>query len=158
MAESIPWVRVIALGTSTASDDGAAIAAAQQLRTMPNVELVIAGRPGARLLDLLDPDMPTLLLEVVELGAACGNLLEVPLSELAHASVDAKPIASHGPGAAEALAIAHAQGRELPRGIFLGIGGRQFELGGDRSPEVEQAIEDLVMAARGAIEALQQID
>lgn len=150
-------VRVIALGHELASDDGAALVAARRLSDEPGVELVLAGRPGAGLLDLLDPSVPTLLLDVVRLGAAAGAVVEVRLEDLPDASVDAKPLSSHGLGAAEALRLAGALGRALPPGIFLGIGGRRFEPGAVIDPEVEAGIDDLVTAARAAIAALRGV-
>ena len=147
-------VRVIALGHELASDDGAALLAARRLKGEPGVELVLAGRPGAGLLDLLDPDVPTVLLDVVRLGAAAGSLVELRIEDLAMASIDAKPLSSHGFGAAEAFKLAAALDRRLPPGIFLGIGGRRFEPGTALDPEVEAGIDDLVTATRAAIEAL----
>jgi hydrogenase maturation protease len=150
----VKTIRVIALGHELASDDGAALVAARRLADDPGVELVLAGRPGAGLLDLLDPSVPTLLLDVVRLGAAAGAVVELRLEDLPSATMDAKPLSSHGLGAAEAFRLGGALGRVLPVGIFLGIGGRRFEPGAELDPEVEQGIDDLVTAARAAIAAL----
>src|SRR5690606_29930488 len=109
-------VRVLALGNPMASDDGAAIEAAQRVAPRPGVEIVIAGRPGAGLLDLLDPDVPLVLVDVVRMGGKIGSVVELPLAEVQRASVDGKPISSHGFGPAQALALAEALGRPLPRG------------------------------------------
>ncbi len=151
-------VRVIALGNAMARDDGAAIAAASKLEdaTEGQVELLIAGRPGPGLLDLLDPDRPTVLMDVVRRGAAPGALVELGLGELATATIDGKPISSHGMGVAQAFRLAIALGRTLPRGRFVGIGGRDFEPGEAPSAEVARAIDDLVAAARRAISELEE--
>ena len=148
-------VRVIALGNDLACDDGAALEAARRLKARrPELDVVLAGRPGAGLLDLLDPDVPTVLLDVVRMDDAVGHVLELALAHVATASVDARPISSHALGVAEALRLAGALGRPLPRGIFIGIAGRRFEPGDERDPDVEACIDDLVEAASGAVDAL----
>jgi hydrogenase maturation protease len=148
-------VRVLALGSELACDDGAALDAARQLEGEPGVELVLAGRPGAGLLDLLDPDVPTVLLDVVRRGAGEGSIVEVPLADVPDASIDGGPISSHGFGVAQALRLGRTLGRALPRGVFLGIGGTRFEPGTERSPGMRAGIDALVTAARGAIAALE---
>lgn len=149
-----PRVRVIALGNPLASDDGAALEAARRIPSREGVEIVLAGRPGPGLLDLLDPDVPTVLMDVVRVGAVVGAVVELPLSELASASIDGKPLSSHGLGVAQALAMAKALGQPLPRGMFLGLGARCFDPGTTLSREVEQAIFDLCTAAEAAVDAL----
>ncbi len=151
---STPRVRVIALGNPMACDDGAAMEAARRLPTREGVEVVLAGRPGAGLLDLLDPDVPTVLVDVVRLGATSGTIVELSLADLASASIDGRPISSHGFGAAQALELAEALARPLPRGIFLGFGGRELGPGTTLSPEVALALDDLVTALEAAVGAL----
>jgi hydrogenase maturation protease len=138
-----------------ACDDGAAMKAARILMASdPELEVILAGRPGPGLLDLFDPDVPTVLLDVVRLGCAAGNVVEMALADVAGATIDGKPLSSHGFGVAQALRLAEALGRRLPHGIFIGLGGRRFEPGDQLDPEVASGIEDLVEAARGAIAAL----
>ena len=149
-----PRVRVIALGNPMASDDGAAMEAARRLPPRDGVEVVLAGRPGPGLLDLLDPSVPTVVLDVVRLGVPVGSVVELPLSEVSTASVDGKPLSSHGLGVPQALAMAEALGRVLPPGLFVGLGARVFEPGTELSREVGLAVDDLIAAAQGAIEAL----
>jgi hydrogenase maturation protease len=144
-------VRVIALGNEMARDDGAALLAAARLEAGPDVDVVVAGRPGPGLLDLLDPAMPTLLMDVVRQGAEPGALVELGLDELVHAAVDGEPISSHGMGVVQAFRLARALGRALPLGCFLGIGGRDFGPGEKPTAEVAAAIDDLVTAAERAI-------
>ncbi|HJL18932.1 MAG TPA: hydrogenase maturation protease [Sandaracinaceae bacterium LLY-WYZ-13_1] len=148
-------VRVIALGNELAGDDGAALIAARRLaERAPGLEVLAPGRPGPGLLELLDPDRPTVLMDVVRQGVAAGAILELPLDELATAAIDAERVSSHGLGVARALRLAEALDRPLPRGIFVGLGGRRFEPGPRMDPDVEEAIDDLVEAARAAAEAL----
>lgn len=149
-------IRVIGLGNEMARDDGAGLRAARLLEGEEDVEVVLAGRPGAGLLELLDPARPTLLLDVVRAGASPGAVVELPLLELGGATLGGEPLSSHGLGVAEALKLAEALGRELPRGVFLGIGGARFDPGDALSLEVEARLGDLVTAARAAIEDMRQ--
>ncbi|GAB5545613.1 MAG: hypothetical protein SangKO_053730 [Sandaracinaceae bacterium] len=151
-------IRVIGLGSEMARDDGAALEAARRLSSDVDVEVLLAGRPGAGLLDLFDARRPTVLLDVVRTGAPPGAIVELPLADLTHATIDGKPLSSHGLGVAQSLRLAEALGRELPIGIFLGIGGARFDPGDALTPEVEARVDDLVAAARGAIAALRGHD
>jgi hydrogenase maturation protease len=147
-------VRLIALGTEMACDDGAALDAARRFLGRREVEVILAGRPGAGLLELLDPSVPTVLLDVVRLGAAEGSIVEIPLADVPEASIDGRPISSHGFGVAQALRLGRTLGRALPRGIFLGIGGLRFDPGTERTVAVENGIEALVSATESALAAL----
>lgn len=148
-------VRVIALGNELACDDGAALEAARRLsRRRPALDVVLAGRPGPGLLDLLDADVPTVLLDVVRVDRAAGHIVELALDRVAEASVDGRPVSSHALGVGETLRLAAALGRPLPRGIFIGIAGRRFGPGETRDPDVDACIDDLVDAAEGAVHAL----
>lgn len=126
-------IRVIALGNHDRGDDAFMLALAEQVCAAdPRVELIVAGRPGLGLLELLDTPRPVLVLDVVVSGAEPGSLHERALAEL-----PLRPLAStssHGQGPAEVLALALALGRVLPRGELLGIEAACFELGQPPSP------------------------
>jgi hydrogenase maturation protease len=145
-------VRVVALGSALHRDDGAALRVAEALGD--EVEVIVAGRPGPGLLELLDPARPTVLLDAVRLGAAPGAVVEVPLAELPGAAIVWGAVSSHAFGAAQALRLGEALGRPLPPGRFLGIGGVRFEPGEGLSPEVEAGLPAWVRATRRAIAAL----
>jgi hydrogenase maturation protease len=145
---------VIALGNDDAGDDGAALSAARTLAE-EGVEVVLAGRPGIGLLDLLDPSARTVLLDVVRTGAAPGTLVTLPLDALhAHAVARAR-VSSHDLGPGEALQLADALGRPLPEGIFVGIEGACFTPGAPLSPGVREGMAALVDAARRAVQTLE---
>jgi len=144
---SIARPRVVALGNRFASDDAAAMRVAERLRD-EGLEVVLAGRPGAGLLDLLD--RPCLLVDVVRYGVASGVLVEIPLERLAETAVAARSVSSHDLGPSSALRLGAALGRPAPRGVFLGLGGRAFGPGETLSPEVERALDAFTDAARAA--------
>lgn len=147
-------VRVIALGSRTACDDEAGLLAAEQLET--RAEVVLAGRPGPGLIDLLEAGRPTVLVDVVAAaGLAPGALLEVPLQDLTDATLTGRPVSSHGLGPSEALRLARTLGRALPRGTFVGIQGENLRPGRGMSQAVTEALPRLVSTVDAAITRLQ---
>lgn len=140
--------RLIALGHPHRGDDGAALKAAAQVQG----EVLLAGRPGAGLLELLD--RPVILCDVVCSGRPPGSIVRMPLSSVAGASLREARSSSHGLGPADALALALALGRELPEGDFVGIEGQDFTAGAGLSAEVEAALPAFVAALQDALERL----
>lgn len=151
-------VTVIALGSRTACDDEAALLAAERLagRALPGARVVLAGRPGPGLVDLLDPAQPTVLLDVVAAGLRGGEVIRLPLRELPGAAVAGRPLSSHGFGPAEALRLAQSLGRALPHGVFVGIEGVRLTPGAGLDPAVQGGIAALVDAAAQAIRELSE--
>ena len=141
-------MRIIALGNPDAGDDAAAIEAARRLET--DYRVVIAGRPGAGLLDLLDGAGPTVLVDVTRTSQPSGQIIELPLATLADAAIAEPQLSSHGFGPSEALRLGQALGRAVPPGRFVGIEGERFEVGQPLSPAVSAALDDLVAAIRAA--------
>ena len=150
-------VRVIALGSVHGADDELALQLGERLARElgpARIELVLAGRPGPGLLDLLDTDQPVLLLDVVRSGAAAGTVHQLDLRALAQRSVALDQVSSHGFGPAESLRLARALHRPLPEGSFVGIEGERFELGAKPSAPAQAAFERFAGAAAAAIETL----
>lgn len=155
-------VRVIVLGNDTAGDDAAALEAARRVDAQvvsrkgdeEEIELVLAGRPGAGLLDLLPANVPTVLVDVTRSGAAPGTIFDLDLDELTGAITGERHFSSHGFGPGEALRLGKALGRPLPRGRFVGIEGIRFDTGATLSPAVAGAMESLVTAVIRAARAL----
>jgi hydrogenase maturation protease len=165
-------VRVIALGSPHGGDDEVMLTIAEGLVGVVGVELVVAGRPGAGLVELLGEfeaegevegegegegegeAPPVLILDVVRSGAAAGTIHELELGELLERSVALEPVSSHGFGPAEALRLAAALGRPLPRGRLLGIEGECFTIGAEPSPAVAAALPELDRRVWAAITQL----
>jgi len=149
-------VTVIALGSRTACDDEAALLAAERLgpRLGERARIVLAGRPGPGLVDLLDPAEPTVVLDVIAAGLAPGEVIRVPLRSLPRAVVAGRPVSSHGFGPAEALRLAQSLGRALPEGAFVGIEGARLTPGAGLDPAVRDGIEALVELAAAVVHEL----
>jgi hypothetical protein len=75
-------VRLIALGADAAGDDAAALIAARSLQDDDRLELLLAGRPGEALLDLLDTSRPVVLVDVVRTGSNPGHVHQLRLRDL----------------------------------------------------------------------------
>ncbi len=150
-------VRVIALGSPHGGDDEVALGFAGEL-ALADVELVLAGRPGAGLVELLDTELPVVLLDVIRSGAPAGTIVQLSLAELRERALAIEQVSSHGFGPAEALRLAAALGRPTPRGRFLGIEGANFELGAPLSPAVAAALPELRRRARAAILELGELE
>ena len=143
--------RIIALGNEDAGDDAAAIQAARALEG--KFAVTIAGRPGAGLLELLEPrghPGPTVLVDVTRSGQAPGRIVSLPLAAIASASIIEPQVSSHGFGPGEALRLAAALGRERAPGHFVGIEGLRFEAGQPLSAPVSAAMHDFIAAIRSA--------
>lgn len=133
-------VLVIALGNESASDDGAALRAVAGVQ---RAEVILAGRPGPGLLDLLDAERQTILVDVVRSGASPGAIFERPLAELVQATIAERQTSSHGFGPAETLRLGQALGRRLAPGVFVGIEGREFGPGTELSAPVAAKLDAL---------------
>ena len=145
-------VRIVALGNQDRGDDGAALLVAARFET--EASLVLAGRPGPGLLDLLPPDRDCLLLDVTSSGPPPGTLHQFPLEGLNPGLLPDARVSSHGFGPGEALALARTLGRRLPAGYFIGIEGEYYELGTGLSPAVEEALPRFEEMVREALRRL----
>ncbi len=134
--------RVIALGNLGAQDDGAAILAAERLKD--KLEVVIAGRPGTGLLDLLEGDQAVVLVDVTQSGQPPGHIMCVPLAQLTQALDPSAQVSCHGFGPTETLRLGRALGRSLPPGFFVGVEGQHYTVGQSLSPAVVAVMDQFV--------------
>lgn len=146
-------VRIIALGNDMAGDDAAALDVVRRLEARlvatgsdGELDMILAGRPGADLLDLLPADVPTVLVDVTRSGAAPGTIFNLGLDELNDAITGERHVSSHGFGPGDALRLGKALGRALPQGRFVGVEGRRFEAGAGMSAEVAGALDATIAA------------
>lgn len=148
-------MKVIALGSAMRSDDAIMLALAERMfADDPRVELILAGRPGPGLVDLLDTDEPVLLLDVVVSARPPGTIHRFTLAELPDHARALTQLSSHGFGPAEALELARALGRSMPRGEFIGIEGARFDLGREPSPELAAQLAELTALIEERVAAL----
>lgn len=142
-------VRVIALGSRCGNDDEAALIAAE--RVGGGAEVVLAGRPGVALLELLEPGRTTVIVDVVRAGLRPGEVIRMPLAALLDRAIAGRSVSSHGLGAAEALRLLRALGRPLPPGSFVGIEAVSLAPCGGMSRDVRENLAALTAEITAAV-------
>jgi hydrogenase maturation protease len=133
---------IVGCGNPTAGDDSAGIEIVRRLADMGGCgcELRAETSPGVGLLDLLPLGDVILFVDAVTSGGVPGTLYltSLPSEELEPNSLGS--LSGHGWGLAEALKLAGALGRAIPRLFLLGIEAGTVTQGAPRSAAVEQAI------------------
>lgn len=150
-----PTVRLLVCGSADRGDDGAALQAVAHL--LPRLDSAIRQQLEVRRCQQLDA---TDLIDVAA-GEACivldtvvgiepGTVVEIPLDDLPEmASIT--PRSSHALPIGQVLGIAQAVRGDLPRGTFVGIGGKWFGFGPTRSRALREAMPAFEHAVRAAI-------
>jgi hydrogenase maturation protease len=148
-----PTLRLLVCGSADRGDDGAALCAVAHLlpglddETRRHLEVRRCVQLDATdLIDVADGES-CLVLDTV-IGVVPGSVVEIPLDDLADRPTVA-PRSSHALPIDQTLGIARSLRGGLPRGAFLGIGGKWFGFGEVRS----RAIRDGLPAFERAIEA-----
>ena len=158
MSAPAPSLRVLVCGSADRGDDGAALSAVA--RVLPGLEPAICQRleirrcPQLDATDLIDvrPDEACLVLDTV-VGVAAGQVVELPLDALVRDGGVA-PRSSHALPIQQVVGIAEAVRGSLPRGLFVGIGGKWFGFGPTRSKALREGMPAYERAVRAAITGL----
>jgi len=133
---------IVGCGNPTAGDDGAGIEIVRRLSELGDCgcDLRAETAPGVGLLDVFSLVDVILFVDAVTSGGVPGTLYlaSLPSKELEPRALGS--ISSHGWGLVEALKLAHALGRTVPRLFLLGIEAGTVTQGAPRSAAVEQAI------------------
>lgn len=140
-----PSVRVLVCGNPDRGDDGAAVAAvATVLPTLPAdvlARLEVRRCPQLAARDLLDiPSTVRAVIVDAALGAAPGQVVVVPLGDLAGRSDTPIPHSSHAVPADLPIRLAALIRSDPPDGTFVGIGGRSFGYGATLSRPVREGL------------------
>jgi hydrogenase maturation protease len=121
--------RVIGLGNALRGDDAAGLLAAEAVREQaPGMEVVIAPRDGAALVEAMDGADAVVIIDAVAGGGHAGEIvrLDAAAGPIPRVSGD---VSGHGLGAADAVELARALGRLPPRVVVYGVRGERFSLG-----------------------------
>jgi len=142
-------IRIIGIG-SPFGDDAAGLEAARQLAAEPppDVEVVVADRPGATLIELLDGADAVILIDAARSGAPPGTLHDLDLHALSSRPMGF--ISSHDLGVVETIQLAARLGRLPRRGRVLGIevAARHPAQQTEISPVAVAAVAEAVQRAR----------
>lgn len=153
-----PALLVIGIGNIARGDDAVGLVVARHLRQVgaEGVRIVEARGEATDLLETWKDAVGVILIDAVESGAAPGTISRLdPL---------AKPIphrllscSTHAFGVAEAIALGQAL-QQLPRRLVVyGIEGKSFAMGAGLSPDIAQAVPEVVRRVQSDIEAWQTV-
>lgn len=138
---------ILGCGNDHRSDDAAGLVAARRLRSM-GVDAVEHQSDSIDLMEAWSGHQEAIVIDAVMTGADPGSVTiweahRTPLPP------DRFPCSTHGLGVAEAVELARLLGR-LPRSLTIyGIEARTFDRDGPLSPEVDEAVNRLVMQIAG---------
>ncbi len=134
MTARTPDLRVLVCGASDRGDDGAALAAISH--ALPALSEAVRARIEVRrcrqldVTDLIDVGAGESCVVVdTVVGVEPGQIVAMPLEELARRPAGVAPRSSHALSVDDALLIAEAVRGSLPPGMFVGIGGKWFGYG-----------------------------
>jgi hydrogenase maturation protease len=153
MTAPAPILRLLVCGSADRGDDGAALNAVAHV--LPRLALDVRQQLEVRRCVQLDPidvisiaaGEACLVLDTV-VGVVPGEVVALDLDDLADRPTVA-PRSSHALPIDQTLGIARACRGGLPRGMFVGIGGKWFGFGQTRS----RALRDGMVAFESVIEA-----
>jgi hydrogenase maturation protease len=133
---------IVGCGNPTAGDDSTGLEIVRRLSELGDCgcDLRAETAPGVELLDVFSLAEVILLVDAVTSGGVPGTLYltSLPSKELEPRTLGS--LSSHGWSLAEALKLAHALGRTIPRLFLLGIEAGTVAQGAPPSPAVEHAV------------------
>jgi hydrogenase maturation protease len=153
-----PVLRLLVCGNADRGDDGAAVCAVAHV--LPHLDPAVGRQLEVRrcrqldATDLIDvrEDEACLILDTV-VGIRPGEVTELTLEQLeAHDTI--APRSSHALPIGQVLGIARAVRGSLPRGRFVGIGGKWFGFGDVRSRALRDGMGNYERAVTEAIEQM----
>lgn len=150
-------VRFLVCGERLRRDDAAALLAVEKLpaEVRSLVEVVEVGQLSVEaLLDV--PDDVALIVSDAAVGVAAGQVVILPLAELARGGAGAGPASSHSLPPDQVLALAAEVRGSPPRGVFVGLGGEEFGFGEGLSKAVAAGLPAFVAALADEIRRLSE--
>lgn len=150
-------VPVLVCGNALRGDDGAAFAATTNL---PEPAAALAAVSDVQQLEadlLLDPGIEPCVVVDTAIGIAPGAVAVYPLASVAMRRFSHAPDSSHRVPLSRAVALAEAVLGRPMRGLFVAIGGEQFEAGSPLSDSVASAIPGARLAVAAAVERVAEL-
>jgi hydrogenase maturation protease len=134
----------VCLGSAFRGDDAVGPVVADRLRALGAPLLDCADEP-TRLLDLWAGLDTVVVVDALRSKAPPGTLHRIEVGDGPLPS-DLRLASTHAMGIAETLELGRALGRAPHRVVVLGLEGAAFGMGEEMTPEVAQAIDELVLA------------
>ena len=159
MSAPLPELRILVCGTGDRGDDGASLAAIAHV--LPDLPEYLRSRVEVRRCPQLDVSDLTdvresercLVVDTV-VGIEPGAVVTMTLTDLAGRSDGMAPRSSHALSMEDTLLIAEVVCGAMPKGAFVGIGGKWFGFGERFSRIVKGELPAFAAAIRTAIEDL----
>ena len=149
-------VLVLGVGNILLGDEGAGIAAVQELvdryRLPPEVEVVDGGTMGLELLPYLDDRSHLLIVDAMRTGQVPGTTSRLSLED--PPSYFRSKISPHQLGLSEVLAVAAMTGTLPPNVVLFGIEPQSLDTGLGLSGPVREQLPRLVEQVAAELEAL----
>ncbi len=136
---------LIGIGNDYRSDDGVGLAAIRVLKTRehPDTQFGENSGDGADLMEIWKHASMVIIIDAVSSGAQPGTIYRFDaLAQPIPAEISLH--STHAFGIAEALGLAQALNQLPPRLIVYAIEGRNFNAGVGLSPEVAEAMQEVV--------------
>lgn len=139
---------ILGLGNLLQCDDGVGCRIAQELerQALPDhVEVIDGGTPGVGLLNLLEGRTRVIIIDAAEMGLNPGEFKRFGADQVLLTG-SAKRISLHRTGIADTLALARELKMKLPEIIFFGVQPALIDWQDGLSPQVQEAIPQIIEA------------
>jgi len=148
-------VTVLACGEAMRGDDAVGLMAVAALA--PEVAALAEIREVGQLSpdELLDAPEPVIVVDAVS-GPPAGELIELPLAELAERGLGGTSMSSHALPLATAVALSVRLRGRAPEGRFIGLAGAHYGLDNHLSEPVRGGLSAFIAAIESAIRELAQ--
>ena len=148
-------ILVIGVGNQFRGDDAAGLMVARRLANLklPGIEVVEQSGEGADLIEAWQGAENVYLIDAVAGQGLVGSVYRFEAHEQA-LPAQVFGVSSHAFGVAEAIEIARSLGQLPLKTVVYGIESRNFDPGSGLSPEVRQAVENVIRQLLQEIEGL----
>jgi hydrogenase maturation protease len=146
---------LIGVGNEFRGDDGVGILAARSIRekNLPGIVMVECDGEAAALLDVWAGMKTVVIIDAVSSGAPPGTIHRIDARRQS-VSQEIFPFSTHALGVAHAVELARSLGKLPVNIIIYGIEGGQFTAGPSLSPEVQEAMDEVLQIVTGEIFSL----
>jgi len=138
-------IRVIGVGNTFRGDDAAGIMVARRLADLdfPGIEILEHSGEGSALMEAMKSCETLFMIDAMQPGSSPGKILRFEAQDQP-LSANFSATSTHAFGVAEAIEMARLLDELPARLIVYGIEGKNYKIGQNLSPEVEQAIQKMV--------------
>jgi hydrogenase maturation protease len=137
---------IIGLGNPLLGDEGIGVRVVEELKGLElpdGVAVVEGGTAGLGLIGLMEGYQRVIIVDAADMGYSSGHVVRFTPSEARFKTVEA-PLSLHQVGLGEVLAVAEALEMAPPELIIIGIQPGRIEEGAELSPEVKEAIPQVI--------------